>query len=93
MPTSHLRSMLLNHSVMIPIMNGKPVLGQFQSVLLAELDGPRVRSVHVQLVGNVGRTRSFASHCADWSEDRDWRGSSPSRNMLGICDSALDQRD
>ena len=68
---SHLRSMLLNHSVMVPIMNGKPVLGQFQSVLLAELDGPRVRSVHVQLVGNVARTRSFARHCADWGDNRD----------------------
>jgi secondary thiamine-phosphate synthase enzyme len=70
--TSHLRSLLLNHSVMVPIMNGKPVLGQFQSVLLAELDGPRVRSVHVQLVGNPGRNRSFASHCADWG-DNEWR--------------------
>jgi secondary thiamine-phosphate synthase enzyme len=71
--TSHLRSLLLNHSVMVPIMNGKPVLGQFQSVLLAELDGPRVRSVHVQLVGNVGRTRSFARHCADWGDEHDER--------------------
>jgi secondary thiamine-phosphate synthase enzyme len=68
--TSHLRSMLLNHSVMIPIMNGRPVLGQFQSVLLAELDGPRVRSVHVQLVGNSVRSRSFASHSADWGIGR-----------------------
>ena len=68
--TSHLRSMLLNHSVMVPIMNGRPVLGQFQSILLAELDGPRVRSVHVQLVGNPVRHRSFASPCADWGEDR-----------------------
>ena len=66
--TSHLRSMLLNHSVMIPIMNGRPVLGQFQSVLLAELDGPRVRSVHVQLVGNSGRSRSFASYSSEWSD-------------------------
>jgi secondary thiamine-phosphate synthase enzyme len=76
--TSHLRSMLLNHSVMIPIMNGKPVLGQFQSVLLAELDGPRVRSVHVQLVGNPGRSRSFASRSSDWGDERagteDWHG-------------------
>ena len=67
--TSHLRSLLLNHSVMVPILNGKPVLGQFQSVLLAELDGPRVRSVHVQLVGNPMRGRSFASYSADWSEE------------------------
>ena len=48
---SHLRGLLLNHSVMVPIVDGKPVLGQFQSVLLAELDGPRLRSVHVQLMG------------------------------------------
>jgi secondary thiamine-phosphate synthase enzyme len=48
---SHLRGLLLNHSVMVPIVDGKPVLGQFQSVLLAELDGPRLRSVHVQLLG------------------------------------------
>jgi secondary thiamine-phosphate synthase enzyme len=68
--TSHLRSLLLNHSVTIPIMNGKPVLGQFQSVLFAELDGPRVRSVHVQLVGNPVRNRSFASHSSDWGEER-----------------------
>jgi len=68
--TSHLRSLLLNHSVMVPIMNGKPVLGQFQSVLLAELDGPRVRSVHIQLVGTPGRTRSFARYSTDWSDAR-----------------------
>jgi len=48
---SHLRGLLLNHSVLVPIVDGKPVLGQFQSVLLAELDGPRLRSLHVQLLG------------------------------------------
>jgi secondary thiamine-phosphate synthase enzyme len=49
---SHLRSLLLNHSVLVPIVDGKPVLGQFQSLLFAELDGPRERSLHVQLLGN-----------------------------------------
>jgi thiamine phosphate synthase YjbQ (UPF0047 family) len=49
---SHLRGLLLNHSVLVPIVDGRPVLGQFQSVLLAELDGPRLRSLHVQLLGN-----------------------------------------
>jgi len=48
---SHLRGLLLNHSVLVPIVDGRPVLGQFQSVLLAELDGPRLRSLHVQLLG------------------------------------------
>jgi secondary thiamine-phosphate synthase enzyme len=49
--TSHLRGLLLNHSVLIPIVEGKPVFGQFQSVLLAELDGPRERLLHLQLLG------------------------------------------
>lgn len=71
---SHLRSMLLNHSVMIPIMDGKPVLGQFQSILLAELDGPRERSVHIQMIGNRGRSPDFSSRGADWGEKESWRG-------------------
>src|SRR5690349_14133371 len=41
--TSHLRSLLFNNSVMLPVVDGKPVLGQFQNVILAELDGPRDR--------------------------------------------------
>src|SRR6185295_85609 len=52
---SHLRSLLLNHSVMVPIVDGKPMLGQFQRILFAELDGPRERCVHVQLVGDAPR--------------------------------------
>jgi len=71
---SHLRSMLLNHSVMIPIMDGKPVLGQFQSILLAELDGPRQRSIHVQMIGSRGRSPNFSSRGADWSEPESWTG-------------------
>jgi len=36
---AHLRSILLGHSVLAPVIDGKSVLGKFQSVLLAELDG------------------------------------------------------
>lgn len=49
--TSHLRSLLFNNSVMLPIVDGKPVLGQFQSVILAELDGPRERTLKIQFLG------------------------------------------
>ena|SRR5688572_6616041 len=49
--TSHLRSMLLNHSVLVPVVDGKPLLGQFQSVVFAEFDGPRERMLHVQVIG------------------------------------------
>lgn len=49
--TAHLRAMLLGQSVLVPVVDGKPVLGQFQSVMLAEFDGPRQRELHVQVFG------------------------------------------
>jgi secondary thiamine-phosphate synthase enzyme len=49
--TAHLRALLLGQSVMVPVVDGKPVLGQFQSVMLAEFDGPRRREIHVQVLG------------------------------------------
>ena len=48
--TSHLRSLLFSNSVMLPIVDGKPVLGQFQRVIMAELDGPRQRTLKLQFV-------------------------------------------
>ena len=52
---SHLRSLLLSHSVLVPVVDGKAALGQFQSVILAELDGPRERTVQVQALGLTNR--------------------------------------
>lgn len=48
---SHLAAMLLGSSEVIPLVDGAPGLGQYQSVLLIELDGPRRRRVRVQVVG------------------------------------------
>jgi secondary thiamine-phosphate synthase enzyme len=48
---SHLRSLLFSNSVMLPVVDGKVVLGQFQSVIMAELDGPRERTIKVQVLG------------------------------------------
>ena len=48
---SHLRSMLFNNSVVLPVSGGELVLGQFQSVILAEMDGPRERTLKVQFLG------------------------------------------
>lgn len=48
---AHLRSLLLGQSVFVPIADGKPVLGQFQSIMLVEFDGPRQRSLHLQVLG------------------------------------------
>ncbi len=48
---SHLAAMLLGSSEVIPLMQGELVLGQYQSVMLYELDGPRSRKVSVQIYG------------------------------------------
>ncbi|KAK1748435.1 YjbQ family protein [Skeletonema marinoi] len=49
---SHLISMMLGSSESIPVVDGKMVIGQWQSVLLVDLDGPRTRTVGIQLMGN-----------------------------------------
>lgn len=49
---AHLRAMLLGHSLALPVQDGEFVLGSFQSVILAELDGPRERALHVQILGS-----------------------------------------
>ena len=48
---AHLRAMLLGHSLTLQIGAGELVLGQWQRVLAAELDGPRTRSLRVQVMG------------------------------------------
>ena len=48
---SHLRALLLGHSLSLQISGGEVVLGQWQRILMAELDGPRARSLRVQIFG------------------------------------------
>ncbi|MDH5178954.1 MAG: secondary thiamine-phosphate synthase enzyme YjbQ [Gammaproteobacteria bacterium] len=48
---SHLAAMLLGGSEVFSLLDGKPVLGQYQSVMLIELDGPRRRKVNIQIIG------------------------------------------
>uniref|UniRef100_A0A7S0RDX2 Secondary thiamine-phosphate synthase enzyme n=1 Tax=Chlamydomonas leiostraca TaxID=1034604 RepID=A0A7S0RDX2_9CHLO len=50
---SHLLSMMLGNTLTVPVSGGKLALGTWQSVLLVELDGPRPRTVGVQLVGHA----------------------------------------
>ncbi|MGH7413140.1 MAG: secondary thiamine-phosphate synthase enzyme YjbQ, partial [Candidatus Rokuibacteriota bacterium] len=49
--TSHLRAALLGRSVAVGISGGELSLGRFQSILFAELDGPRPRSIDIQIMG------------------------------------------
>jgi len=48
---SHLRAMLLGHNLTLQISGGEVVLGQWQRILMAELDGPRARSLRAQIFG------------------------------------------
>jgi secondary thiamine-phosphate synthase enzyme len=48
---SHLRAMLLGHTLSLPVRDGELALGYWQSIILAELDGPRERAIQVQVLG------------------------------------------
>ena len=49
---SHLAAMLLGSSEAIPVAGRELALGQYQSVILVELDGPRERRVSIQVYGD-----------------------------------------
>jgi secondary thiamine-phosphate synthase enzyme len=48
---SHLRNVVVGHSLSVPVARGKLVLGRWQSVILAEFDGPNQRQVFIQAFG------------------------------------------
>jgi secondary thiamine-phosphate synthase enzyme len=48
---SHLRSLMLGTSLTLPVIDGDVVLGVWQSVIMAEFDGPRERLVRIQAMG------------------------------------------
>ncbi len=48
---SHLRAIVLGHHLTLQVSVGELVLGQWQRILMAELDGPRARSLRVQIIG------------------------------------------
>ncbi len=48
---SHLRGMLMGQSLCLQVRNSVVLLGTWQSIILAEFDGPRSRSMSVQVSG------------------------------------------
>lgn len=48
---SHLRGMLMGQTLSLQVRNAAVLLGTWQSIVLAEFDGPRSRSVAVQISG------------------------------------------
>jgi len=48
---SHLRGMIMGQSLCLQVRNSTVLLGTWQSIILAEFDGPRSRSMSVQVSG------------------------------------------
>jgi secondary thiamine-phosphate synthase enzyme len=48
---SHLRGMMLGQSLCLQVRNSAVLLGTWQSIILAEFDGPRSRSLSIQVSG------------------------------------------
>ncbi|MDD5558742.1 secondary thiamine-phosphate synthase enzyme YjbQ [Candidatus Methylomirabilis sp.] len=47
---SHLRSLLLGRQLVVPMVDGEMSLGTFESIIFAELDGPRERQIQLQIL-------------------------------------------
>lgn len=50
---AHLTSVLLGHSLTLPVESGRMVLGTWQSILLLEMDGPRSRTLDLTFIGDL----------------------------------------
>ncbi len=46
----HIKAALIGHSILLPIADGKLLLGGSQSILFCEFDGPRERRVQVKVI-------------------------------------------
>jgi len=48
---AHIRSAIIGNSRVIPVMDGELTLGTWESIFLADFDGPRERKVIVKVLG------------------------------------------
>ena len=53
--SSHCRALLLSSSACLNVVGGRLVLGRWQRVFLAELDGPQSRDISVLLIGEAAQ--------------------------------------
>jgi secondary thiamine-phosphate synthase enzyme len=51
---AHFLSEAMGNARLVPLENGRPLLGRWQGVFLIELDGPRERVVRVAALGAAG---------------------------------------
>ena len=52
---AHCRALLLAPSACLNVIDGRLLLGRWQRVFMAELDGPRAREISVLILGEGGR--------------------------------------
>ena len=57
---SHLRALLLGTNAVLSVSGGRLLRGQWQSVILAELDGPQRRSISVRVFGTEAAALRYA---------------------------------
>lgn len=49
----HLKSMVCGNSCMFPVIDGKIVCGGAQDIYLVDFDGPQLRKVYVEVMGEI----------------------------------------
>lgn len=55
---SHLKASLMGASAVIPLEEGRMILGRWQGIYLCEFDGPRTRRVMIHILSQESSTRS-----------------------------------
>jgi len=50
---AHIKASLMGFSVTVPVEDGRLVLGVWQGIYLCEFDGPKTRTVIVNIIGNI----------------------------------------
>ena len=78
---AHLRAILLGGSLALQVEEGRLVLGQFQRIIFAELDGPRPRSLRMQFMGEGVDTHPQNLH--DWGTGNDYPCVLPHTGEMG----------
>ncbi len=50
---AHLQAVLLGNSAVVPVENGRLILGTWQRILFLELDGPRRRRIYIKALQDL----------------------------------------
>jgi secondary thiamine-phosphate synthase enzyme len=48
---AHVRSLYFQHSIQLPVTEGKIQIGEWQTLFLVDFDGPRERNINISFIG------------------------------------------